>query len=234
MRPVMRRLLPIAILLAIGGAASLTLPLAEWNQALADWGQSAGPMGALLAGLLFIPVCIFMLPATTLTYAIAFAFGMGPAVLGVEIGAVLGASASFLIGRHFARDLVARNTTKHPRLGALDRVINQRSFGMLFLIRLSPLLPFALVSYALGASRANFWRHMLATGAAILPQVIVTCWVGSSFADLTRDLGTERAKSPVEYALIGVGIVVALVTLAVIGKRTKAALSDQLEDQPST
>lgn len=224
-----RRALVILALIGVGIAATLWLPLGEWNQALADWGQTAGPFGALLAGLLFIPVCIFMLPATALTYAIAFAFGMGPAILGVEVGAVLGAAAVFLIGRHFARDIVVRNSAKHPLLGALDRVLDERSFGMLFLIRLSPLFPYALVGYAMGASRANFWRHQLATAAAILPQVTVTCWIGASVADLSRDLGTERAKAPAEYALFGIGIIAALVVLAVIARRTKAALTEKLE-----
>jgi uncharacterized membrane protein YdjX (TVP38/TMEM64 family) len=215
----------LVLLIVIGVLAAKLLPLDEWTGALSDWGQEAGPSGALLVGLLFIPICVFMLPATALTYAMAFAFGLWPSVLGVWAGALLGAASVFLLGRTFARDLVSRSAESHPLLGALDKVLDERSFGMLVLIRLSPLFPFALVGYALGASRAGFWRHLAATGIAILPQVTVTCWIGASVAEATG--GHE--KGPLEYTLLVVGIAAALVVLAVISKRTRAALQGQLE-----
>lgn len=218
------------LLIAVGLLAVKFLPLAEWTDALANWGKEAGPAGALLAGLLFVPICVFMLPATALTYAMAFAFGLWPSVLGVWTGALLGAAVVFLLGRTFTRDLVQRNAEKHPLLGALDKVLDERSFGMLLLIRLSPLFPYSMVGYALGASRASFWRHLAATGLAILPQVTVTCWIGSSVADATSD----HEKGPLETALLAVGIAAALVVLAVISRRTRAALQRQLEsvEQP--
>lgn len=225
----------LALVLLAGLAAARFLPLGEWNQALADWGQTVGWTGALLAGLLFVPVCVFMLPATALTYAIAFAFGWGPAVLGVEVGALLGAIAVFALGRTMARNWVREQTTKRPLLAALNNVITERSFGLLVLIRLSPLFPYALVGYALGATRAHFGRHLVATGLAILPQVTLTCWIGSRVAAFSREVGTERAKEPLEYVLMGLGAVAALVALAVISKRTRAALQAQLQGaQPNS
>jgi len=231
--PRRRRLVTVVIglivLIGLGAAAARWLPLAAWNQALADWGAEAGPTGALLVGLVFVPVCVFLLPATLLTYTMAYAFGLWPSVLGVEVGAVLGAAVVFLLGRHFARDLVTRSAKEHPLLGALDQVLDERSFGLLVLIRLSPLFPYSLVGYALGASRAGFWRHLGATALAILPQVIVTCWIGSSVADLSHDLVGGRAKSPLEYALFGLGIAAALFALGIVSKRTRVALRRELE-----
>lgn len=224
----------LTLLVALGLLATIYLPLDDWVEALADWGQAVGPSGAFLAGLLFIPVCVFMLPATALTYAMAFAFGLWPSVLGVWSGALLGATVVFLLGRYFARDLVTRNSKAHPLLGALDRVLDERSFGMLVLIRLSPLFPYALVGYALGASRASFWRHLAATALAILPQTTLTCWIGSSVAEFSRNAGTERAKSPLEFALLAVGVAAATVVLSVISRRTKAALKAELETASET
>lgn len=225
------QLLAGLLLLLLGGLlAARLLPLGEWNEALADWGQTVGWTGALLAGLLFVPVCVLMLPATALTYAIAFAFGWGPAVLGVEVGALLGAVAVFLLGRTLARNWVREQSTRRPMLGALNNVITERSFGLLVLIRMSPLFPYALVGYALGATRAHFGRHLVATGLAIFPQVTLTCWIGSRVAEFSREVGTDRAKEPLEYVLMGLGAVAALVALAVISRRTRAALQTQLRD----
>lgn len=224
------RILTGSLLLgAAAVAALLWLPLGAWSEALAAWGQDVGWSGALLAGLLFVPVCVFMLPATLLTYAIAFAFGFGPALVAVEVGALLGAATVFALGRTLARGWVERQKAERPLLAALDEVLDERSFGLLYLIRLSPLFPYALVGYALGATRASAWRHLAATALAILPQVALTCWIGSQVAAFSRDVGSEREKAPLEYALLALGAVAALVVLGVIAKRTRAALRERLE-----
>ena len=75
------------------------LPLEEWLDSLTAWGESTGAPGALLVGLLFVPVCLLMLPASSaLAYAMALAFGLWASFAGVMFGAVLGAMACFLGG----------------------------------------------------------------------------------------------------------------------------------------
>ena len=94
--------LGLGLLAAAGFAASRLLPLGEWLDALVAWAAEVGPLGAILVGLLYIPVCILVLPATALTYTLAFAFGLWPAFFATVLGATLGASAVFLLGRHLA------------------------------------------------------------------------------------------------------------------------------------
>ena len=229
-----RRLLVLfggLLLLAAGGTlAAKLLPLDAWIDALTTWGAQVGPLGAILVGLLFVPVCVFVLPATALTYAMALAFGLWPAFCGTVVGALCGSAVVFLLGRHLARDLVARQAERMPLLGALDSVLDERSFGLIVLVRLSPLFPFAVVGYALGATRIGFWRHLAATGLAILPQTFLTCWIVTSAAEVTRDLAAEEPPaSPWQTALLVVGILAALAALATVSRRTKAALEARLE-----
>jgi uncharacterized membrane protein YdjX (TVP38/TMEM64 family) len=215
-------------LIAIGTACVVYLPLGELVDSLTAWGAKVGPMGALLVGLLFIPICLFMLPASTpLAYGMAVAFGLWTSFLGIMVGALLGAMACFLSGRTLARGFVERQKESRPLLAALDTVLDEKSFGMIALVRLSPLLPYALVGYALGATRITFGRHALATAIAIAPQTLLTCYIGSTVGDIAR-AGAERPRSPMEYAMLAFGIVAALLVIGLISKRTKAALQAHL------
>ncbi|MDE0897138.1 MAG: hypothetical protein OSB10_11200, partial [Planctomycetota bacterium] len=79
----------------------------------------------------------------------------------------------------------------------------------------------------------TFGRHALATTIAIAPQTLLTCYIGSTVGDIAR-LGAERARNPLEYAMLAFGIAAALVVIGLISKRTKAALQAHLApSQPS-
>ena len=224
----------LVTLAVLGALAVKLLPVDAWLDGLRGWGEEVGPAAAILIGLLYVPVCVFVLPASALTYAMAAAFGVWPAFAGTMVGALSGSATVFLLGRHLARDLVARQAERQPLLGALDRVLDRRSFGMVVLIRLSPLFPFAVVGYALGATRVDFWRHLLATGLAIMPQAFLTCWVAATAAEVTRDLAAEgAAESPWQTVLRVVGIVAVLAVLATISARTRRALLERLEPGPN-
>ncbi|MFT5079960.1 MAG: putative membrane protein YdjX (TVP38/TMEM64 family) [Planctomycetota bacterium] len=215
-------------MVATAVSVALFFPLGEWVDSFATWGAERGVPGALLVGLLFVPVCLLMLPASSaLAYAMALAFGLWASFAGVMFGAVLGAMACFLAGRYYARGFVERHKQNRPMLAALDTVLDERSFGMIALVRLSPLFPYALVGYALGATRITFWRHALATTLAIAPQTLLTCYIGSTVGDLATG-GEAEPRSPMEYAMLAAGILAAFLVIGVISKRTKAALEVQL------
>jgi uncharacterized membrane protein YdjX (TVP38/TMEM64 family) len=226
----------IVAIALVGGFGAFFLPLSDWADAVANWGADAGPLGALLVGLLFVPICLFVLPVSSaLAYVMAITFGLWSSFLGVMVGALLGAMACFAAGRTLARGFVERQKESRPLLAALDTVLDERSFGMIALVRLSPLLPYSLVGYALGATRVTFGRHALATAIAITPQTFLTCYIGATVGDLARG-GTERARTLPEYALLIFGILAAMLVLTVISKRTRAALEERLviEEPPSS
>ena len=218
-------LLGLVALAVAGTLAVRVLPVGSWLEALQAWGAGVHPAWAFAVGLLYVPICVLLLPASALAYALALTFGLWPAFLATVTGASLGAATVFLLGRHLARDLVARQAERQPLLAALDCVLDERSFGMIVLVRLSPLFPFAGVGYALGATRIGFWRHLAATALAMLPQTFLTCWVVTTTADLAGD----APRSPWQTALFVVGILAAVAALVTISRRTRAALQVRLE-----
>ena len=90
------------------------------------------------------------MPAAPLTIAGGALFGVFRGALYSLTGAVLGAMTAFLLGRHVARRAIARRLERMPRFAAIDRAVAASGRRIVFLLRLSPVIPFNFLNYALG------------------------------------------------------------------------------------
>jgi uncharacterized membrane protein YdjX (TVP38/TMEM64 family) len=97
----------------------------------------------------------------------------------VSVASTLGASASFLISRYLARPLVAARLAGSPRFSAIDRGVAARGGSLVFLLRLSPLLPFGLLNYTLGLTDVRFGSYVAASWAGMLPGTLAYVYLGS-------------------------------------------------------
>ena len=58
------------------------------------------------------------------------------------IGASLGATTAFLLGRFVLRDKVASYKSKYEKFNVIDKVVEQKGLKVTILLRLSPVVPF--------------------------------------------------------------------------------------------
>ena len=79
------------------------------------------------------------------------------------IGATLGSTGAFLLGRYVARRLVARRLAAMPRFVAIERAVSARGRRIVFLLRLSPVVPFNFLNYALGLTTISVWDFVVAS-----------------------------------------------------------------------
>ena len=68
----------------------------------------------------------------------------------MSFSATVAATVAFLIARFVARDKIRELAGKNPKFLAIDRAIGEDGFRVVALLRLSPLLPFALGNYLYG------------------------------------------------------------------------------------
>jgi membrane protein DedA with SNARE-associated domain len=80
-----------------------------------------------------------------------------------------GAVLAFPIARYFARDRIAREVGSNPSFEQIDRAIGEQGPKLVFLLRLSPLVPFNLSNYFYGLTAVNFWPYVLASWIGTLP-----------------------------------------------------------------
>ena len=118
------------------------------------------------------------LPATPLTLAGGAIFGTVLGSLLNWCGAVLGASAAFLLARMLGRDAV------HGMLGKwserLDALGARDSFATLFRLRLVPVMPFNVLNFAAGLAGIPFRSYLAATALGIIPGTVVYTYFADS------------------------------------------------------
>lgn len=190
---------------------------AAWIEGLGAW----APVG-FIAG--YAAATVLLAPGSVLTLAAGVVFGLAAGVAYVFVGAMLGAIAAFLIARHLARGAVERRMARSPRFAAIDRAIAGEGRRIVLLLRLTPIVPFNLLNYALGLTRVRFRDYVLAS-AGILPGTVVYVYYGT----LLRSVAELSAGTPVQrgwpyYALLALGLAATLAVTAVITRLARRAL----------
>ena len=189
--PMMRRLVPVAILL-VGLALFLLFDLERFfsfemlsrhHAVLTSWVSAHIALAAFLFVLTYALVVAFSLPvAVIITPVGGFLFGVWLGAALSVIGATLGSVLVFLAARTAFHDLF------HARAGAalvrLEEGFRRDSFNYLLFLRLVPVFPFWLVNIVPALLGMKLGPYTLATLIGIIPGAIVYSSVGASFGML--------------------------------------------------
>jgi uncharacterized membrane protein YdjX (TVP38/TMEM64 family) len=214
--------------LALGVAALLVagrlLPLRAWLDAFGTWIADLGPIAFVLYAAAYVVVTLLLMPAVLLSVGAGLFFGLLPGVAVVSVGATLGAAASFLVARHLARERVARAVSGNPRYAAIDRAIGRKGWRIVFLLRLSPLVPFVVSNYFYGLTAIRFWPYVLSSWIGMLPLTFLYVSLGAAAREVE---GLPAAPAgPLKWALLAGGVLVTLAATAYAGKVVRKALAE--------
>ena len=128
-------------------------------------------------------VCVF-LPGILLTSLGAAIFGPYQGFLYVWVGAMLGASAAFFIGRTLGRDFAA--SLIGDRLKKYNEAIGRNGFAATLYLRLV-YFPFTPMNFGMGLTRVRFWDYFLGTGLGI----IVGTFIFTFFIGMVKEIWTS-------------------------------------------
>ncbi|MGF1460721.1 MAG: TVP38/TMEM64 family protein [Leptolyngbyaceae cyanobacterium] len=160
------------------------------------WIDSLGLIAPVVFIVLYVIVTVAFVPASVVTLGAGVVFGVVKGSLYVFIGAMLGATAAFLVGRYVARDWVGRKIAGNEKFKAIDEAIAHEGRKIIFLIRLSPAFPFNLLNYALGLTKISLKDYILGT-TGIIPGTIMYVYLGSLAGDLATLGAGETPSNPV-------------------------------------
>lgn len=164
--------------------------LREALSAIAAMGAAGGAAFVLL----YAACCLACVPASILTFGAGAAFGLGYGFALVWVGAMLGACASFWAGRRWLRGWVERRIARYPAFLAIDAVVSVDGPRMVFLTRLTPIFPFAFLNYAFGLTRVRFRDYALASGAGMVPGMLLFVYLGAAAGEAARGSGRTAAE----------------------------------------
>jgi uncharacterized membrane protein YdjX (TVP38/TMEM64 family) len=200
-------------------------PLAELASRLAD----AGPWAPALFVAAYILGSLAFIPGAVLTLIAGAVFGLSRGIPIVFTGAVLGSSAAFALARTVARRRVARWLARDARAAAISEAVAQRGVLIVLLLRLSPVFPYNVLNYALGASTIRY-RDFLIGSAGMLPGTLLYTYYGKVVGDVTAlATGTAPPRGTAYYVLLGVGLAATLLLTIVVTKIAKTALERPLD-----
>jgi uncharacterized membrane protein YdjX (TVP38/TMEM64 family) len=124
------------------------------------------------------------LPGMVLAYALA-------AFVGYEVASRLdhGKMTAFL--HHF------------PKADAVMRELKSESLQLIILTRISPVLPFALMTFVLAVMRIDRRRFLLGSVVGMLPRSLFFYWLGTKAKDVFALLGSHDSGTGGKLLLIG-------------------------------
>ncbi len=184
-----------------------------------DWIAGLGILGLILFAAIYILACILFLPGSVLTLGAGALFGVVKGSILVSISSILGATAAFLIGRYFARDLIAKKIEGNPKFAAIDQAVAKDGWKIVGLVRLSPVFPFSLLNYAFGLTKVSLRDYVVASWIGMMPGTVMYVYIGS----LARAGAQET--TPLQWALRGVGLVATVVVALLLTRIAKKALA---------
>jgi uncharacterized membrane protein YdjX (TVP38/TMEM64 family) len=187
-----------------------------------EWADSLGVWGASIIAAFYIPACLLVLPGSIITVAAGFFFGVPIGVLTALVGANVGACAAFLVARTLGRERVTLKIVNHPKFAALNEAVGKEGFKIVLLLRLSPILPFNILNYALGLTKISFRDYALASIIGMLPEILVLVYFGSAVRTLTDGVTPAAVETPWESSIFfWIGFAVTLAVAALVALITR-------------
>jgi uncharacterized membrane protein YdjX (TVP38/TMEM64 family) len=142
---------------------------------------AAGPL--LILALTLLHAVVFY-PAEVVDAAAGFAYGFLPALALMMLGWVLSGLICWAVGHRVARPLLDR-WLGEERFERVEQAIERGGPTLLLAMRVIPILPFSIVSYAAGAARVPAWRFIWTTALGYLPITAIAVYFGTRLEGLS-------------------------------------------------
>ncbi len=143
-----------------------------------------GAAGPLLILVLTLLHAVVFYPAEIVDAAAGFAYGFFPALALMTVGWVLSGLLCWTVGHRVARPLLDR-WFGAERFERVEAAIERGGPTLLLAMRLIPILPFSIVSYAAGAARVPLWRFVWTTALGYLPITAIAVYFGTRLEGLS-------------------------------------------------
>lgn len=183
-----------------------------------------GWWGPLLFIGLYAAATVLLAPAFVLSVTAGALFGVWRGSVIVFAGATLGASAAYGVARRLARSRLLRWLDRDPRVAAVRMAVAGEGVWVQFLLRLSPIVPFNLLNYALGLSGVQF-RGFLIAMIGMLPAIVMYVYYGKVVGDVAAlAAGVAPPRGVEYYVLLGIGLVATVIATTAITRSARKAM----------
>lgn len=193
-----------------------------------EWVDSLGAVGAIAFMLIYIVATVAFLPGSILTLGAGVVFGVVLGSIYVFIGATIGATLAFLVGRYFARGWISKKIAGNAKFAAIDRAVGEEGLKIVLLTRLSPVFPFNLLNYGLGVTGVSLKDYVVAS-VGMIPGTIMYVYLGSLAGNIAMIGGAEQPTNPViTWAIRIIGFIATVAVTLYVTKVARKALDESI------
>lgn len=191
---------------------------------LLNWLDEIGIWGPIILTMIYALIVLLALPGVAFTMGAGFLFGLWVGSVCVVAGSIIGATGAFFLAKYALRARAERLLNKHPRLKVVNEYVAEEAWKVVLLTRMIPFFPFKLSNYVYGSTGMSYWDFFVGTLIGIIPITLTSVYAGSLASDLAS-LGARRLdRTPLEWAVYGLGLAVLLVFVTVIGREAHRRL----------
>ncbi|MBI3838643.1 MAG: TVP38/TMEM64 family protein [Planctomycetia bacterium] len=220
------RIVAALLVLAAVCSAMALLPVRDYVRELLGWMEGLGFWGPMLLVAAYVLACLFCIPGFLLSVGAGFLFGVVVGTITVSIGSVLGASAAFLVGRMLGLDTLKQMIAGYPKFAAIDRAVGREGFKIVLLARLSPVIPFNFLNYALALSPVRLRDVVLASWIGMFPATLTYVYIGSTLADLA-ELGDKTSEyATTRHVFLALGLAATILLTVSVTRMARKALGE--------
>jgi len=189
--------------------------------------QNMGPVGALLFALIYVVATVAVLPASLLTIAAGLLYGPYWAALLVLFASVSGATLAFTLARTWLHPWVESRFADTSAFRVILKRTERDGAKLVFLLRLSPLIPFSILNYLLGLTNVSVGGYVLASALGMVPGILLYTYIGSTLASL-GELGSDGASGgQLGSVFFWVGLAATLAVTIVLTRWAAGALRNE-------
>jgi uncharacterized membrane protein YdjX (TVP38/TMEM64 family) len=156
------------------------LPVQQWLRTFNDWVAQMGTAGIFIFIGVYAVATVLVAPGAILTIGAGFAFGLWKGFLAASGGATIGAALAFLVARFIARDKIEAIAQRNDKFRKIDNAIGRQGTKLIFLLRLSPVIPFNLSNYFYGLTAVKFWPYVVASWIGMMPGTFLYVYIGTA------------------------------------------------------
>lgn len=221
----------IAVVIAALIVLAHQLNLQDALQAALIWTRDLGPWGAVAFIGIYIMATVLFVPGSLLTLGAGVIYGVAKGSLFVFLGASLGATIAFLIGRYLARNWVSKQIQSNTKFQAIDQAIAQEGAKIVLLTRLSPFFPFNLLNYGLGVTQVSLKDYVIGF-LGMIPGTVMYVYIGSLAGSLTMIGAETQTTSPeaqtVQWVIRIVGLLATIAVTLYVTRLARHALDQHI------
>jgi uncharacterized membrane protein YdjX (TVP38/TMEM64 family) len=199
-----------------------------------QWVDNLGAIGAIAFMLIYIIATIAFFPGSILTLGAGVVFGVVLGSIYVLIGATIGATCAFLIGRYVARDRISKKIGDNQKFQAIDQAIGKEGLKIVLLTRLSPIFPFNLLNYGLGVTGVSLKDYVLGS-VGMIPGTIMYVYLGSLAGSIATIGAESQPTNPaIQWTIRIIGFIATVAVTLYVTKVARKALDESIDDEHLT